>query len=212
MTARNHHVEDILAGEDHSAALGAKTAIGGILAIGVQPIRIVLQFVATALLARILSPADFGLIASAVIITNLVGIFSDLGLSTATIQIKTLDQRISSSLFWLGLIFGLALMPLLWIAAPWMGLIFKDSRVVLLTIAISPTLAISALGAQHWAIIVRSMNWYTMQWVGLLSHAIGAVAGVVAALIFHAGYWSLVISLYSASISATRSAKASTRS
>jgi PST family polysaccharide transporter len=198
-----HTVEHILAGEDHSAGLGARTALGGVLAIGVQPIRIILQFIATALLSRILAPADFGLIASAVILTNLVGIFSDLGLSTATVQIKTLDQRVSSSLFWLGLIFGLGLMPLLWFAAPWMGVVFKDPRVALLTYAISPTLAISALGAQHWAIIVRTMQWFTMHWVGLLSHAIGAFAGVVAALVFHAGYWSLVVSLYGASISAT---------
>jgi PST family polysaccharide transporter len=56
--------------------LGHRTVQGGFVAIIAQPIRMVIQFVATAILARLLLPEDFGLVAMATTVTSFVAIFS----------------------------------------------------------------------------------------------------------------------------------------
>ena len=81
--------------------LGHRAVRGAIVAIIAQPIRILIQFVATAVLARLLVPEDFGLVAMAMVVISFVGLFSELG--TATVQRFHIDQDTVSGLFFIGL-------------------------------------------------------------------------------------------------------------
>src|SRR5947208_6823057 len=78
--------------------LGQRTAQGGIVAMIAQPVRMAIQFVATAILARLLVPEDFGLVAMATAVTSFVAIFTELGLTSATIQRAQIDQDTISGL------------------------------------------------------------------------------------------------------------------
>jgi PST family polysaccharide transporter len=153
----------------------------------------VIQFVITAVLARLLAPDAFGLMAMATAVTSLVALFSELGLTSATVQRAEIDQNMVSGSFFIGLALSLLLMPIVCAMAPLAALFFNDARVSHLIIVLSVSFPLSALGAQHTALLLRSMRWMTLQWTGLAGHLAGGVAGILVAWKTDLGYWSLAI-------------------
>lgn len=173
--------------------LGHRAVRGGIVAILAQPIRMLIQFATTAILARLLVPEDFGLVAMATAVTSFVAIFSELGLTSATVQRSQIDQETVSGLFFVTLGIGCLLVPVVCGLAPLAAWFFGDTRVTGLIIALSATFPLAALGSQHTALLMRSMRWMALQVAGLLGHVAGALAGILAAWKTDLGYWSLVI-------------------
>jgi PST family polysaccharide transporter len=180
--------------------LGHRTVQGGFVAIIAQPIRMVIQFVATAILARLLLPEDFGLVAMATTVTSFVAIFSELGLTSATVQRSHIDQETVSGLFFITLGIGCVLVPVVCGLAPLAAWFFKDTRVAGLIVALSFSFPLAALGSQHTALLLRSMRWMTLQTAGLIGHAAGAVAGILVAWKTDLGYWSLVVTAFVANV------------
>jgi PST family polysaccharide transporter len=179
-----------------SENLSAHTARGSFITIATQPLRIILQFVATAILARLLSPADFGLVAMASAVTGFAALFADIGLGAATFRIDDLKQDTVSGLFFFNLMVGVGLLPVVWIAAPLSAEFFRDSRLTMLVLALSFSIPLSALGAQHTVLLLRTMRQLPLQLSGVAGHAAGALAGVIAAWGFHLGYWSMVVTAW----------------
>ncbi|MDT5029726.1 MAG: hypothetical protein QOE61_6795, partial [Micromonosporaceae bacterium] len=70
---------------------------------------------ATIVLARLISPGDYGLLAMVVAITGVAEIFRDFGLSMAALQARELSQHQMSNLFWINAGVGLALTFLLYV-------------------------------------------------------------------------------------------------
>ena len=176
--------------------LGRRTARGGLIAVAAQPIKIGVQLVSGAVLARLLAPDDFGLVAMASVVMILVGVFSDLGLGVATTQRKDIDQDTVSALFFISLGVGCLLMPVVWGAAPLAAWFFGDARVAHVLLALSLTLPLQGATAQHNALMTRSMRWVALQWTGLCSQIVGAMVGILAASVLKLGYWSLVASAW----------------
>jgi O-antigen/teichoic acid export membrane protein len=173
--------------------LGRHVARGGIITVAAQPIRMVMQFVFTAILARLLAPEAFGVFAMATAVTSFVTLLSDLGLHSVTVQRSHIDQSFVSSLFFVGLGIALLAMPLIWVSSPLIAWFFNDPRVASPLIVLSITFPLSALGVQHTALLLRSMRWFTLEWTGLVGHAIGGVAGILVAWKTDLTYWALVI-------------------
>lgn len=191
---RNSELHYRMLNSDHlSQDLGRHAVRGGIIAVAAQPIRIILQFVFTAILARLLAPEAFGVMAMATAITSFVALVSELGLTAATIQRPHVDQNLVSGLFFVGLATSLVLMPVTCALAPLAGWAFEDARVTIPIIVLSVSFPLSALGAQHTALLLRSMRWMTLQWTGLVGHAAGGLAGVLIAWKTDLGYWALVV-------------------
>lgn len=169
------------------------TAIrGGVLTTAAQASQFVLQMGSTVILARLLTPEDYGLFAMVGAVTSLLSYFGDLGLSDATIQRMNINSDQVSSLFWLnvaaGAIFALVTAGL----APVLVWFYHEPRLLL----IAPTLAISfilgGLAIQHCAILKRQMHFRRLVSIQIGSTLTGALAGVTAAVL-GAGYWSLVL-------------------
>ena len=98
---------------DHlHADLRGRSVRGGVLNVSSQGAQFLIQSVATVVLARLLTPADFGLVAMVSTVTGLGQAFADLGLSEATIQRKEINHNQVSALFWINVAIGLGLMPL----------------------------------------------------------------------------------------------------
>jgi len=200
MTTQAERNAAVLSTEHLMSDLGRRAARGGLIAVGAQPLRMVLQFIATAIMARLLAPEDFGLVAMATAVTGFVAIFSNMGLASATVQKAEIDQDTVSGLFFMNLGVGLVLVPIASLAAPLAAWFFKDPRVTGLIIAMSLTLPLAAAAAQHTALMMRSMRWMTLQWTGLAGHAAGALAGILVAWKTDLGYWSLVATAWVANI------------
>jgi polysaccharide transporter, PST family len=180
--------------------IGRRAARGGIIAIAAQPIRMFIQFFITAVLARLLEPDAFGLVAMAAAVTGFVALFSELGLTSATVQRDQIDQDMVSGLFFIGLGVSIVLVPIVCAFAPIAAWFFNDPRVSGLIFLMSLSFPLAALGSQHTALLLRSMRWMALQWTGLVGHAVGGLAGILVAWKTDLGYWSLAVTTLVAQI------------
>lgn len=183
----------VLTSDQPSDGLGARTMRGGAIAVASQVARTVLQILSVAILARLLAPEHFGLIAMGGTVMALVGVLTELNVTTATIQREHLDQNTVSGVFFINIAMALAAVGLAVIAIPAADLLFHDDRVRLIILGLAAASPIYALGSQHQALLMRNMKWLDVHLVSLGGFAIGAIVAVIAAWQFNAGYWALVV-------------------
>jgi PST family polysaccharide transporter len=170
----------------------AQSVRGGALTITSQTGRFLFQTASTVVLARILSPDDFGLIAMVATITNFALMFSHLGLGTATIQREDLTDAQLTNLFWINVGFGIFIAMVIAAMAPIVAWFYDDSRLTAVTAALSGTFVLGGLTVQHAALLTRHMRFVALETARVTAMALGVVAGVTAGVI-GAGYWSLVV-------------------
>lgn len=175
------------------ADLHGRSVRGTAAALVGQAGKFTLQVVTTVVLARLLSPEDFGLYAFAFAIIGVVGLFKDLGFSYAAIQGPTLSHREASTLFWLNAAVGIGLAVVIVAAAPLIGWIIGTPGLTLVLVALAAVLPLGALASQHQALLVRQIRFGVLAVVEIAAFALGLVAGVVSAVL-GAGYWALVAS------------------
>jgi PST family polysaccharide transporter len=165
---------------------------GGLVQLGGQAALAVVSVVSTMILARLLRPADFGLLAMVAPLTVLVGTFRELGLTMATVQAPTLETRQSSGLFWLALALNVGVALLLVAAAPAAAWFYGEPRLVPITIALAVGVFFLGLSAQHEALLVRRMQFPALM-RNVLRASLAGVAVAIGAALLGAGYWALVL-------------------
>lgn len=181
-----------LAGPEQSGSYAGHAARGGAIAFGGQITRLILQLFGTAIMSRLLAPEDFGLIAMATTVTGFVGLFTDMGLSVATIQKTEVSQPLVSTLFFVNVGVGLLLMIAAAIAAPFAAMLYHDPRVTGIVIGMAVSIPLAAAMAQHDALLARAMRWMPLQLIALASQIAGLAVGVLLAWKTDAGVWALV--------------------
>ena len=145
-----------------------------------------------AVLARLLTPADFGLVAMAGISLSLFHIIGDWGLLMAATQRRHMSEDQLSTLFWINVAGGVLLALLAIASAPVFVLVFGEPRLINAMVALSITLVTIGIGAQHEAIMRRRLRYGFLHLLGVTSQAMGFVAGIVAA-VGGMGFWSLIL-------------------
>jgi PST family polysaccharide transporter len=151
----------------------------------------IIRLVSTFLLARLLSPADFGLVAMVISVTAIAEQFSDFGLSTATIQCRDLSHRQVSNLFWINVGAGCLLSLLICALAPGIAKFYRNPGLVPMTLAISTTFFWGGLTVQHQALLSRQLKQADLAIIRLSASFLSLVVAIVLA-INHFGVWSLV--------------------
>lgn len=148
------------------------------------------QFVVSVVLARILAPEDFGVIAMLAMFTGVAGIFIDGGFSSALIQRQRITHTDESTVFFFNLGMGVLTALLLCAAAPWIAAFFKQPVLQYLTYAMAFNLVISGFGSIHSTLLSKELNFKTTAKVGVVS---SLVAGALAIYMASQGYgvWSL---------------------
>ena len=172
------------------ADLKGRSVRGGAVTLGAQAIKFVLQLGSTAILARLLTPADFGLIAMVAVFTNFVGLFKDLGLSTATVQRERITHAQASTLFWINVALSVALAVIGCALAPAIVWFYGEERLFWVTVAMSCTFIFGGLSAQHTALLRRHMRYLATTAIEVSSFAVAALAAVAVAWQTHS-YWAL---------------------
>jgi PST family polysaccharide transporter len=177
---------------DHLMAdLSGRAVRGGAITLSAQAVKFLLQLGSTVVLARLLTPDDFGLVAMVTAVTGFVALFKDLGLSQATVQRPQITHEQVSTLFWVNVAASFVLMLVVAALAPLLAWFFGDPRLTEITLVIAGTFILSGLSVQHSALLTRQMRF---KWLALIDVA-GLAAGVLAALVLAwqgFGYWSLV--------------------
>ena len=110
--------------------LKGRTISSGIVTISAQVAKLLLNVLSITILARLLLPRDFGLIAMVATIIGMLRVLKDAGLSTATIQSKELTQSQVSNLFWINVALGGALACIGALLSPAIAWFYGDSRLV----------------------------------------------------------------------------------
>jgi PST family polysaccharide transporter len=186
----NHEYFDT---EHLTAALGSRTARGGMVTIVSHGLKFALSIVATAVLARLLTPQDYGLIGMVAVFTGFVAMFKDMGLSLATVQRAEITYDQISTLFWVNVTISLAITFLMMFLAPLIGWFYGEPRLTMVTVVTSIGFFFGGLTVQHEALLKRQMRFYALSVIAFLSMMMGYVVGIILAW-RGASYWALVFS------------------
>jgi len=173
------------------ADLKRRSVRGGFATQTAKGAKFVIQTGATMVLARLLSPEDFGLQGMVVVIIGFLGIFQTAGLGMATVQRPEVTHEQTSTLFWINVAVGAILTTLCALSAPLLVAFYHEPRLYWVGVVSGTTFIFSGLSAQHGALLGRAMRFQTQAKIGVLSLAVGSGTGVVMAL-FGCRYWSLV--------------------
>jgi O-antigen/teichoic acid export membrane protein len=187
------HLKDDLAG--HSVRGGAATLIN-------QGGQFAMKLGSTMVLARILVPADFGLLAMVTAVTAFAFTFQDMGLSMATIQRAKLNHRQVSTVFWVNVGLSAAFALLTAGLAPLVAWFYREPRLVRVTIVLASSFVLGGLSIQHRALLKRQMRFGALAAAEITGTAFGVAAAVVSAFL-GAGYWSLVVLQVAAAFATT---------
>lgn len=171
--------------------LEERSVRGGVLMVVAQVGKLVLRLASTAVLARLLVPADFGLVAMLTVATGFAGLFAGMGLATATVQREDFGHAEASALFWLvsGLGVGLAIVTVL--LAPAIAWFYGEPRLVAPAVVLSATFVTGGVGVQQRALLRRQMRFRALVVVEVVSMLAGIGVAIAMAL-RGAGYWALV--------------------
>jgi O-antigen/teichoic acid export membrane protein len=189
--ASQQELLDVLSIEHLQVDLKGRSVRGGILSVIAQGAQVLLQSISTVVLARLLTPTDFGLVAMVTAITAIAVGFADLGLTEATIQRKEISHDQVSTLFWINVAIGLTLTLLTAAMAPILAWFYKEPRLVGITLAVSLTFLIGGLRGQHNALLKRQMRFASISIRDITSYAAAVLIAITLAW-QGAGYWAIV--------------------
>lgn len=177
--------------DDLMTDLTGRTARGGTLMVTSQGLKFFFNMASAVILARLLTPQDYGLIAMVAVVTNFSYPFRNLGLSTATIQKPTIDNRQVSTLFWFNAGLSVAIMLLTMAFAPVVAWFYGEPRLTLITIALAAGFIFSGLAVQHEALLKRQMRFFGLAVSEFASMLAGTIAAITLAW-WGVGVWALV--------------------
>lgn len=164
--------------------------------------QLTLQFsrvIITLILARLLLPSEFGIIAMITVFSGFGNIILNFGFGPSIIQKKGLDHKDLSSIFWFNSVIGIALCFLLIVCSPLIVKFYQEPRLYSLIIFISTTFIFNAANVVQIALFSKNMNFKIL----VLSKASAVIfGGVVACLMAFLGYsyWSLAAQIFLTSV------------
>jgi PST family polysaccharide transporter len=164
---------------------------GGAAVLSGQAARLALQLGSTAVLARLLAPADFGLVAMLTVVTGFVELFTGMGLATAAVQRRGLSHAQASALFWVSAAVGAALALATVLLAPAVAALYGEPRLAPAAAVLAATFALGGLGVQQRAVLRRQMRFGALAAVDGVGLA-GGIAVAIAMAWRGDGYWALI--------------------
>ena len=173
------------------ASLGDRAARGTGITLIVQGSRTVLQFGSMVVLARLLVPEDFGLVAMVTAVIGIAQLVRDFGLSVAAIQSTTLSTEERDNLFWANTGIGLACTVVVIACTPLIVGIYDEPRLTPVVLSLASVFAVSGFITQYKASLARDMRFKAIGLTDVVAQVLSTgVAIALAALGF--GLWALV--------------------
>ena len=157
------------------------------------------SFIVLIVLARILTPEDFGLIAMLAIFTGIAALFIDGGFGQAIIQRKDVTQLDLSSIFFFNIVMGLVTSLILVMGSSLIASFYNSPSLKNIAIALSVTLAINSFGAVHASLLQKKFNFLAIALSGILATLLSGIIAIAMAMMGK-GVWSLVAQIVSFSL------------
>jgi PST family polysaccharide transporter len=187
----NSPLRDPLVTRPDLNSLAKQTVLGSLTAFLSQIAKMSIQICGQIILARMLFPSDFGLVAMVYPLTSLAQVFNDIGLGHAIVQRQRLEQDRISTLFWVNMALSCMLACSVAAMAPAAAWMYGEPRIAELTLVLCVLLPVSALGIHPTALLSRQMRFGLLA----LSDVTAALFGMTVAVFCASkdwSYWSLV--------------------
>ena len=154
---------------------------------GTQLISFAIQIV----LARILFPADYGIIAITVVFVSVANVFIQTGFSAALIQRKEISESDCSSVFYSGLIVSTILYIILFLLAPAISIFYDEAKLIAIFRVQSLSLIFGGLTSVHNTLLTRDLQFRKSFSKSIIAVAMQGIVGITLAVLGY-GVWSLV--------------------
>jgi O-antigen/teichoic acid export membrane protein len=161
-----------------------------------------LQLAQIVVLARLLSPEDYGLMAMVAVVLGFAGIFADMGVNSAYIQRQDVTREERSSLFWLNLGMSGVLTLLVLVLSPLIADFFGDVRLIPLLMLAASTFVIGALGQQVRMTAEKALDFRPVVFLEVTAALLGFVAAIISAF-FGWGVYALILGGIVSAVSGT---------
>lgn len=171
--------------------LGDRAVRGSSIVLASQGFRALLQFGSIVILARLLTPSEFGLVAMVTAVIGLADLVRDFGLSSAAIQSKTLSIDERTNLFWANLGFGAASTVVIVACAPLIEKVYDQPGLIPIVFGLSWVFLLSGANTQFRADLTRSMRYGKIAQADIFSQVAGIIVAVTMALL-RFGVWAIV--------------------
>lgn len=161
-----------------------------------------IQFVVIIILARLLAPEHFGLVAMVTVFLALCNSLIDSGFSQALIRETNVSQEDYSTVFFFNLFMAFFLVGILCLFAPFIATFFHYDQLTSILRVLSMGLIINSLGIIQRVILIKNVNFKTQMKISTIAVFCGGLIGIILAIMGF-GVWSLVIQSLSSQIMQT---------
>ncbi len=151
-----------------------------------------LSLVVTIILARILYPSDFGIVALSVVFVGLMELFQNLGMGSAIIQKKNIGDDYLSTSFWTGIFTGICIAVILVIISPFAANFYKKEILKYIIIVSSAGFLVGPFTSIHITILTKKLDFRKIAYIKISTKMISGIISVCLAL-SGSGVWSLVL-------------------
>jgi PST family polysaccharide transporter len=169
------------------------------LTAAAQTWRVLLGLGSGVIMARLLSPGDFGLVAMAMTAMSLALVVQDAGLNQATVQSARLEPGHASALFWTTVAVSTAVAALLALSGPAIAAFYRQPAVAPLVAGFAGVLVLYGLQSQHMALLNRELRFRALAALDVASATLGFAAALASALIWRS-YWALFASTLTSAV------------
>lgn len=150
-----------------------------------------ISWLATILIARLLSPSDYGLMGMAMILISFIQFLNEFGLGTALIQKDDLQEVEIHSLFWFVCINSLFLFLIVYSAAPLVSWFFEEQRLILIIRVLAINFILTGVTTVPYSLLAKELDFKKRSKAVLFSNLL-SISLVLALAIFGFGVWSLI--------------------
>lgn len=161
-----------------------------------------LRFVITVVLARLLSPSEFGTVALLALFIGVASVFVESGLGQALIQRQDVSDEDLSTVFWFNVVVAILVAGVLVAASPAIATFFGKPVLVPLTAVMALNIAISAFGTVHNTIFVKRLAFKPLMVIGAIGTVVSGTAAIACAAAGY-GIWSLAAQTLVAGLTTT---------
>lgn len=159
--------------------------------------RVALQLVSVAVLSRLLSPSDFGVVAIVGAVLAVAGVLGDVGMSLTAIREEELSAKQWSTLFWLNAVFGACVSTVVVLASGWIARAMGAPDVAPFLRVSASVFVLNGCGVQYRVQLNRDRRFSALGGLELGAPAIALAIGVTIALV-RPGPWALIAQQVSA--------------
>jgi len=157
-------------------------------------LNVIVQVSSTAVLARLLNPSDYGLIAMVNVVLGFGSYFAQMGIGPAIIQKKNLDSSDIITAYLIAIISSIFFAILLFILAPSATLIFPDSDVILILRVMSINFIFSSVSMVSISLLRKEFKFFLLGALDIVAFICGTLIVGIAMALMGFGVWSLVFS------------------